>query len=201
MCDIWRPIHADINGVLDKEVGDFIIPREGTIQDQLVSYGSQVLDAVGIRYGPAHIEIKMTPDGPRLVEIAARLSGSDCPYHAELAIGESQLNWTVDAYVKPEQFNRRYQDTYCIHHQVGFVGMLSPYTGILRSYPYLSEVERLESLYELYVVIKPGDPIVRSIPGATHPMIAILRHPVEEVVLRDMQTLRYLDGPAFYELE
>jgi len=201
ICDIWRPLHADINGVLDKEVGDYIIPREGAIQDRLVSYGCQVLDAIGIRYGPAHMEIKMTPDGPRLVEIAARMSGSDCPYHTELAIDESQLNWTVDAYVNPARFDHHYPDTYRINHQVAFVGMLSPCAGILRSYPYLSEVERLESLYELHMVVKPGDPISLSIPGATHPMFAILRHRVEEIVMRDMQTLRYLDGPAFYDVE
>ncbi|HUY44116.1 MAG TPA: ATP-grasp domain-containing protein [Streptosporangiaceae bacterium] len=201
VCDMWRTVRADVNGVLDKLAAFYVIPREGAVQDQLVSYGCQVLDAIGIQYGPAHIEIKITPDGHRLVEIAARMSGMDNPYYAELSLGESQLNWTVDAYVNPGRFDRHYQDGYQIHQFFASVCMLSPYSGTLRSYPYLSEVKRLESLHELQMAVKPGDPIIRSVNDATHPLIVNLRHPVEEVVVRDMQTLRYFDGYAFYDVE
>jgi len=200
VCDMWRTVRVDVNGVLDALSGIYVIPREGAVQEQLVRYACQVLDAVGIQYGPAHIEIKMTLDGPCLVEIGARIGGSDNPLYAELATGESQLNWTVDAYTDPGRFDGRYQENYTIQQYVASAVMLSPRQGTLLSYPYLNEVKRLESLLEIRMRIHPGDPIGRSVGGVRHPMIVNLRHPVEGIVMRDMETLRYLDGHAFYEV-
>jgi len=200
VCDIWRTIRFDVNGVPDSMGGFYVVPREGALQEELVAYSCQVLDAVGIRHGPAHIEIKVTPDGPCLVEIGARLAGTDNPYFAELATGESQLNWTVDAYTRPGRFDSRYQENYEIHQHVACVIMLSPCRGTLVSYPYLSEVKRLESLHDIRLLINPGDPITPSVDDMTAPLIVSLKHPVEEIVMRDMATLRYLDGPAFYKV-
>jgi biotin carboxylase len=200
VCDIWRTTRIDVNGVLDLLAGLYILPRRGPVQDELVAYGGAVLDALGIQYGPAHIEIKMTPDGPRLVEVGARIGGGDNPYYAELATGESQFNWDVDAYVRPERFAARYQDDYQVRHYVASVPMLSPYHGTLRSYPFMSVVDALESLHDVRIAVRPGDEIRPSIDDTTYPLIVNLRHAVEEVVMRDMETLRYLDGHAFYDL-
>jgi hypothetical protein len=200
VCDIWRTVRADVNGVFDALAGFYIVPREGAVQDELVSYAFQVLDAVGIVHGPAHIEIKMTPEGPCLVEIGARIGGAEIPYFTELATGESQLNWTADAYVRPRRFDARRGRAYRIQQYVASVWMLSPYEGILRSYPYLSEIERLESLHDIRMMVSPGQPIARSVDDSTCPMVVDLRHPVEGVVMRDMATLRYLDGHAFYDI-
>jgi biotin carboxylase len=200
VCDMWTLVQIHVNGVPEHLSSVYIMPRAGAVQEQLVTYAGQVLDAVGIQYGPAHIEIKMTPDGPCLVEIGARMGGSDNPYYAELAIGESQLDWTVAAYTNPEQFDGRCQDHYRIRRYVASAVMLSPRQGTLLSYPFLNEVKRLESLHEIRTVIHPGDPIPVSVGGARHPMIVNLCHPVEGIVMRDLETLRYLDGPAFYDV-
>lgn len=200
VCDVWRSVRADVNGVLDLLAAFYLIPREGSVQDKLVSYAEDVLNALGIRYGPAHIEIRMTPDGPCLVEVGARIGGADSPYYAELATGASQLDWTVDAYTNPERFDRGYREHYTIHQHFASVVMLSPHQGVLRSYPFLSEVERLESLHDIRKLVQEGDRIAVSVDDLTSPMSVNLRHPVEGIVMRDMATLRYLDGPSFYEV-
>lgn len=200
VCDIWRTTRVNVNGITDLLAGLYILPYRGVVQDRLVSYACRVLDAVGLRYGPAHIEIKMTPDGPCLIEIGARIGGGDNPYYAELATGQSHLNWGVDAYVRPERFDGRYQDGYQIRHHFASVAMLSPYGGTLRSYPFMGVVEGLQSLGEIRTAVRPGDRIRPSIDDTTYPMVVNLRHEVEEIVMRDMETLRYLDGHAFYEL-
>lgn len=200
VCDIWRTTRVSVNGVVDLLAGLYILPYRGAVQDQLVRYACRVLDAVGLRYGPAHIEIKMTPDGPCLIEIGARIGGGDNPYYAELATGQSQLNWGVDAYVRPDRFDSRYQDGYQIRHHFASVAMLSPYEGTLRSYPFMDVVQGLPSLCEIRTAVRPGDRLRPSIDDTTYPMVVNLRHEVEEIVMRDMETLRYLDGHAFYEL-
>ncbi|MBC2879865.1 MULTISPECIES: ATP-grasp domain-containing protein [Streptomyces] len=200
VCDIWRTVRADVNGIPDLLSGFYIIPFEGAIQQELVSYAAAVLDALEIQYGPAHIEIKMTPAGPCLVEVGARIGGADSPYYAELATGESQLNWNVDAYINPERFDDRCSDPYRIRQHFASVVMLSPRKGTLRSYPFMSNVKQLESLHDIRVSVQPGDPITYSVDDTTSPMSVNLRHPAEGVVMRDMATLRYLDGPAFYDV-
>jgi hypothetical protein len=78
--------------------------------------------------------------------------------------------------------------------------MLSPREGILRSYPLLDKVERLESLHDIRIAVHPEGPIVRSVDDLSCPMVVNLRHSVEGIVMRDMATLRYFDGPSFYDV-
>lgn len=49
--------------------------------------------------------------------------------------------------------------------------------------------------------MEPGQPIKRTIDDLSNAIMLTLHHDVEEVVLRDLNTVRYLDGAGFYELE
>lgn len=44
-------------------------------QDQIRQVAAQAVKAVGIENAPAHVELKVTGDGPKIVELAARLGG------------------------------------------------------------------------------------------------------------------------------
>ena len=44
--------------------GDVLMPCAGAREEALVEYGFACLDAFGIAWGPAHIELKQTPRGP-----------------------------------------------------------------------------------------------------------------------------------------
>lgn len=46
--------------------------------------------ALGVEYGATHAEVRMTPTGPRMVEVAARLAGDHIPYITMLASGVDQ---------------------------------------------------------------------------------------------------------------
>lgn len=45
------------------------MPYAGVAEEQLVTYVFRCLDALGFRWGPAHIEVKQTARGPVLVEV------------------------------------------------------------------------------------------------------------------------------------
>jgi hypothetical protein len=198
--DIWKTTRVSVNKFLD--MGDSIqmMPRQGEVQDILVSYALQVLDAMNIQYGPGHMEIKMCDDGPCLVEIGARIAGGDMPYYAELATGQSQLSWTQLAYTDPQKFHELCDIPYSLNYYFASVAMLSPYDGVLESYPYKDQIYQLESLLEIREYVKPGDRLHKTVDDTTYPMLVLLKHKTEEVVLRDWGTLRYLDGYAFYKV-
>ena len=71
------------------------LPPDDPVLDDLLPYAIAVLDAVGIRYGSAHIEIMQTADGPRLIEIGARPHGGGHPKFCQVATGDSQIARTV----------------------------------------------------------------------------------------------------------
>ena len=199
--DLWKYVKITANGITDLTTGLKLLPRHGEVQDAIVPYAFDVLDALGIQHGAAHLEIKLTPTGPCLVEAAARMAGLDMPHYARECIGEAQLEWIVDAAVRPERFAARWKDDYQLNRFWISAMTVSTVDAPLVSYPLLPEVEKLETLQDIRPLVQPGGNLRRTIDDMTCPMIINLCSPVEELVVRDFGTVGYLDGPAFYELE
>jgi hypothetical protein len=201
VCDIWRTTRLSANGVLDLCDAIHSVPRSSRAGGVLAQYAESVLDALGIRHGPGHLEVKLTPEGPRLVEMGARIAGGEIPHYAELALGESQLGWTALAYADPERFHAECGREYQVRQHFASVAMISPVEGTLRRYRHLEKLQQLESLHDIRTLVAPGSPIRPTVNDLTYPLIVNLRHEVKETVLRDAGTVRYLDGESFYELE
>ncbi|MEU5693417.1 ATP-grasp domain-containing protein [Actinosynnema sp. NPDC020468] len=198
--DIHSTRHLNVNGVRDLLGGSHLLERRGPEQDLLVDYATSVLDALGVRNGPAHTELKLTPAGPRLIETASRICGADLPVLVGEAIGESQLEWTVDAYTDPERFTARRVADYVILRHAICVNMVSPRAGTLVSYPKLAQVEALESFHAALVKVKPGGTVSVTRSDFTYPMLVHLLNPSSALLWRDYATTRWLDGDSFYEI-
>ncbi|MFQ6392222.1 hypothetical protein ACLMAJ_02075 [Nocardia sp. KC 131] len=87
--------------VYDKWVsgsGDFVYERgrwlehDDPIVGELTDYAGSVLDALGVRVGPAHMEIMSGPLGPRLIDFGARAHGIGHPQHTYALTGSSQVH-------------------------------------------------------------------------------------------------------------
>ncbi|MBV7262658.1 ATP-grasp domain-containing protein [Photobacterium sp. WH77] len=73
----------------------------------IVDYAKAVLDALGICFGAAHIEIMFDDEGPVLIEVGARLHGAKAPRNVQFFSDVSQLDLLVDAAIDPERFKER----------------------------------------------------------------------------------------------
>ena len=51
------------------------------IKEKIAEVASAAVNAVGIKNGPSHTEIKVTKSGPKIVEIGARLGGDNITTH------------------------------------------------------------------------------------------------------------------------
>lgn len=87
--------------VYDKRVsdsGDFVYERgrwidhDDPVVSELAGYARRVLDALGMRVGPAHMEIMSGPLGPRLIDFGARAHGIGHPQQTFLLTGNSQIH-------------------------------------------------------------------------------------------------------------
>ncbi|MFB6842838.1 ATP-grasp domain-containing protein [Streptomyces sp. NPDC056361] len=201
VCDVWRTGRVSANGVVDLCDALSLVDSGSRVVEPLTEYGFQVLDALGIRHGPAHLEIRMTPDGPCLVEVGARIAGGGIPAAAGLGIGASQLDWTVEAFLRPERFHARAGTPYEVKRYCAIAGMVSPVEGVLREYRGIEEIERLEGFHALATLVKPGQDLRRTVDDLTYPVIVTLLHDLDEVVQRDLNTIRHLDGVGFYALD
>jgi biotin carboxylase len=201
VCDIWKTHRISANGVPDLMVACQILPAAGEVQDKLVPYAFDVLDALDIRHGAGHVEIKMTPDGPCLVEVGARMAGQDIPGYAALAIGESQVDWMVDAYVRPHRFKQRAAHQYRLHRSIAWAKMVAPHSGTLVSYRGLQAIKELESFRDIQFQVHPGQQLAKTVDDSTYPVTVTLMHEVDDILLRDLWTLRYIDGEHFYDLK
>ena len=198
--DCWKYVKISANGVSDRVVAAVSVDDEPR-SAALVEYALAVLDALEISYGPAHLEIMDTPDGPALVEIGARLCGADTARYAELARGESQIGWTVSAFTDPASFRRDHTAAGQIRSHAAMAFMTAPRAGVLRGYPRLPDIRALPSYVDHQIVVAPGEVLHRTVSDVTEPMMIGLAHPNRDILERDLFTVLYLDGDGFYDID
>ncbi|MFM9372891.1 phosphoribosylglycinamide synthetase [Streptomyces sp. Da 82-17] len=81
---------------------------DSAVAAELVAYNRQVLDALGIRNGPSHTDLVLTPAGPVLVDAGVQLGPGVLPGYDDLSRGVNQADLTALAFAEPEEFRRRW---------------------------------------------------------------------------------------------
>lgn len=124
------------------------------VQEQIKKVALQAIEAIGLQNGPSHTEIKVTEDGAKIVEIAARLGGDFItsrlvPLSTGVdLVGASVLLATGE---KPD-LGPKWQRGAAIHFIQGG-------EGIIRSLEADEEVRSLAGVEEIIFYKKPGDGI------------------------------------------
>lgn len=116
--------------------------------ESIVRYTRQVLDALGIAYGPAHTELIVTPAGPLLLETGARISGAINPSVLKAATGTDQVEMTVHCYLNPAKMHesptvyKRKRNACCVFLFVTTAGFLhqARIEAFLRTLPSFADV-------------------------------------------------------------
>ena len=157
----------------------------------VVEYARAVLDAVGMRFGAAHVEIMDTAAGPVLIELGARPHGGGHPQFNRAATGDSQVDRTV-RYLTGGQIPRGYD---LRRHQL-VVFHIARETGIVRNAALLAEIRHLSSHHFSVCNVADGDRVkmTRDLIGSLNLGFAVLSHPDADQVERDYQTIRDLEA-------
>jgi biotin carboxylase len=167
-----------------------LLPYEGERQRELLAYTIRALDALGIRYGPAHTELIWDDDGPVLIEIGARLSAGNNAVLSRLCGGPCALDLTIEACVEPDRFTAAASPPRLTN--VAMNCFLIPLEGHrLRARPPLAGIRRLASFHSLSIARPPRR---RPVVG-----VVTLIHRLRPVVHDDLRRLRHLERTRFYE--
>lgn len=197
--DIWKYDKRIVPGSTQVcRLRQKLLPREGDVQDALISYTKQALDALGVRNGAGHSEVFLTPSGPVLVETGARLMGGGLPADYYVAALEyPQLTALVDSMIDADEWERHLALPYRVREEFEIVNLLNERTGTVESIHGLDVIEGLPSFRFVRLAVKPGDHVVPTVDGLTCPGWAVLMSPDPAEIDSDYAALRSIERDLF----
>lgn len=161
VCDVWGEVRDNDDAPSNDSYADLVSP-ETMLHRSLSEYASNVCDALGIRYGSAHLELRMTDEGPCLVEVAARMSGN-----VDFAVlhdtnSLTQLSLLPDAMLDTEAFLARTRAARATTKSARKVYLSSDMTGDVLREPDLNLLLNIPSVRSLMFRVEKGDRLYRT---------------------------------------
>lgn len=198
---IWQYDKRSLNGQFNNYFGMQLRAVTTELEEALVAYNAEVLDALHINHGPSHAEIFVTRDDIVLVEVGARIHGGHGTWKplAQAAYGYNQIDETVNAYMRPDLFEALppYPMELRVHAREVF--LVNRFDGILRSLDGMERVRSLNSFLKEDLSVRPGSRMTKTIDLFTMPgRVQLLHHDAEQVkqdYIRIHEML--LDGDVF----
>ncbi|WP_329463096.1 ATP-grasp domain-containing protein [Streptomyces sp. NBC_01431] len=173
-------------GVYDAE--DYLLPEDPLV-GVLESYTRQVARAVGIRTGCTHTEIMMTDQGPRLIEIAARLDGGCGQQAARLATGDCQIDRAVRHHL-----DSVFVPGYEIVRPTRVAWLSAANSGTMRNAEVLDGVRELASFQKLGCRYPNGSRVPMTEDLFTTLGWVLLSAPDQDVVDQDTKRVREIEA-------
>jgi biotin carboxylase len=135
---------------------------------ELREYATGVLNALGVRNGPSHLEVILTENGPTLVELNCRLHGSLDLRLTTYACGRNHVQDVVASLLSPDYFVASYSQTPSFYGQAMHVLLRSPQAGRRLRKDYWERLETLSSFvsYKSNLVTGERTPITKDLKTA-----------------------------------
>jgi len=158
----------------------------------LVGYTRAVLDAVGMRYGAAHVELMQTGDGPRLIELNARPHGGGQPTFCRVATGDSQVDRAVRFFARQGEIPL----SYTLHQHMLVVFLIARSAGVVRNAEVLDEVRSLPSHNHSSIGVRNGSRIERTKDLLTTLALGfvVLANPDRDQLMSDYRQVRRIEA-------
>jgi biotin carboxylase len=155
---VWRYRKERRGDRLGIYLSNTFVPADDPAVAVLFAYTGRVLDAVGVRNGPAHVEVMITPAGPRLIEVGARMAGAGQQDLSFTAAGDNQIERAVRHRVDGD----RTVSGYTMRQHVRSVYLSSPRAGRLDSGGALDALTELPTVHRSYLAHRDGDLVART---------------------------------------
>ncbi len=168
------------------------LPSDIELYQELQQYAYSVLDALGIKFGPAHIEIMHTDNGLRLIEVGARAHGGGHPRYNMVATGDSQIDRTVRYFSRQQPVSETY-DLLINMMVVFFVCMRE---GVISNVEHTVEkIKSLPSHYHVSIHVKDGDHVAetKDLFATLDLGFVVLAHRQKEQLLQDYKAIRQIE--------
>lgn len=166
---------------------------------ELIEYTKGVLDAIGMRFGASHVEVMLTSEGPRLIEVNSRPHGGGQPRFCRVATGDSQIDRAVRYFCRLSEI----PDGYELHKRLLVVFLISRMTGAVRNVEVLDAVKALPSFHFASIQVHNGDRVqqTRDLLTTLAFGFVILVHPNRDQIMADYDAVRRIERGLVVEPE
>jgi len=200
--DIWKYKKRRINGhdfVYDcNDLCDWDDP----IVMGIKHYTCGLLDALGVKYGPAHAEVIVTQQGPAIVEVGTRFDGLTLPEVNRKCVGYSPVDATIDVLIDSENFQKKLRSQTALNCNAKTVYLTSYRDGIFKSFPGEEKIRGLETFFQLQMRMKQGSTVSPTANYFTAPGFLTLVHPNKSAIEADYAKIREWEKEAdFIDLD
>jgi len=194
---VWVYDKRPANGSAFVYYGCSPVPSDSPEAKIVIPYIRGVLDALELKNGPSHGEVIITEDGPCLVEMNCRARGGDGnwrPLSKALNGGYSQVEAAADAYLDPFQFNLLPDEPPTPFKSSGDEIIFVSYSeGTVKATPGYDMIKKLPSFISLETGVKVGSKVTHTVDLVTGIGSAILMHPDEKILQRDIDFIRHME--------
>lgn len=161
----------------------------------LTEYGFRVLDAVGVMYGTSHVEIMLTANGPKLIEIGARPHGGGHPQFCRHATGDSQIHRMARGIME----QRLSRTDYDLQTDLTVVFLMCRNGGKVTNRQVLDAVYDLKSHHFSRISIHQGDHLepTKDLFASLDMGFVVLSHDDQAQILADTKAIRALEAQLF----
>jgi biotin carboxylase/2-polyprenyl-3-methyl-5-hydroxy-6-metoxy-1,4-benzoquinol methylase len=196
--DLWRYnklLTQDGRSVYE---GSELVADFGGDTAAVIAYAFAVLDALGIRQGPAHMEIMLTAQGPVLIECGARPMGGSFPQDLlRECLGQTQLEWSLDAALEPAHFLSQCDQPYRLRKHFMVKSLVSTRDGALDGIPAMSMLGSLASVRAgNFLSAVEHWQVQRTVDLGTSPAHLYLCHADRDLMHQDAALVRALEQDA-----
>lgn len=122
------------------------------IQEKIQMVAKAAVQAIGIKNGPSHTEIKVTKDGPKIVELGARLGGDNITTHlVPLSTGVNMVECCIRiALGEIPNFNHKFNRGSAIRYLKSDTGEITGIIGV-------EEAKKIPGVKQVSIVHGPGE--------------------------------------------
>lgn len=175
-------------------------PSECPQSKEIFEYAFAVLDTLGIKYGPAHIEIVLTQKGPVLIECNGRPHGHSFPETLMMeCLGQTQIELSTLALMNPDEFFRRIEEPFRIYNHMTVVELIALEEGEIEAIQFLDEIEKLPSFYHFRTHYKPGDYMNKTIDLSSSPGDIFLKSENQDQIQEDIKKIRNWEAEGLFK--
>ncbi len=185
--------------------GGFVYDYSKTVNDldigeaELVEYAYDVVDAIGIRYGPVHGEYMIDENGPVLIEVNCRPMGAnmEAPFLDRIS-GQHETDSSLDCYLNPDKFHKELKKGYNLFASAAIKSIIVPKDLVAESSPIELISNKLKSFYKIAVTpIDSPHPFSKTQDFETSGGTIYLVHEDSYQVQKDLDYIRNLEKRAF----
>ena len=154
---------------------DLLAPSDPALE-RILPYVGEALTALGVGVGPAHTELMLTPEGPCLLETAARVSGLANPEALDRCTGANQVGLTLDCYIGDAAVLRERPLRYPRHELSRCVNLVARREVPMPAQRFRDEVERMPAFESIRFRVEEGQPTQRTVDLNSSPAVVFLVH-------------------------